>query len=65
MQIRVDEVEPKMTIDDGSDVVMVRETWPNQGAGLGVVIKGVVLKDGGIYFRRFLDASHLVEKVQP
>lgn len=65
MRIPVDEVRMAMTIDDGHDVVMVRETWPNQGCGLGVVIKGFLIKDGSIYFRRFLDPKHIVEKLNP
>ena len=61
MQIPVQEVEKRMIIDDGKDQVIIDETWPDQGKGLGVVLKGQLIKDGSIYHRRFLNPNTLVE----
>lgn len=63
MQIPVHEVTKGMVIDDDKSQIKVAEVWPNQGDGLGVVIKGHGATDGALYFRRFLNPDTLVEQV--
>lgn len=61
MQIEISEVERHMVIHDGTHDILITEVWPNQGRGLGVVIKGKIVDSDMPYFRRFLDPEVIVE----
>lgn len=60
MQIPISEVLPKMIFNDGKDDVLVNEVW-NQGRGLGVVIKGMIMDNGDKYFRRFMNSELMID----
>lgn len=61
MQIPVKEVERGMIIDDGHHEAVIGEAWSDQGVGLGVVLKGLVVGSGTRYFRRFLNPDLMID----
>lgn len=65
MQIEANEVRKGDVINDERDgEIMVKEVWSDRHDGLGCVIKGTSTDGEKLYFRRFLNSSQYVEKIE-
>lgn len=49
--------------DEFQGYVAIHEVWADQGPGLGVMVKGVVVADGKSWEQRFIDPTKTVTKV--
>lgn len=63
MKIRVKEIKKRMIIDDGGAKVIVAEVWPDQGPGLGIMVKGLRVLDGSSWQRRFYSPDTWVDHI--
>ena len=62
--ISINEIEEGMIIEteDGERVV-VSDVWPDQGPGLGIVVKGRNVANAKDWERRFVDTEETVEQI--
>ena len=55
--IKVKDAKSGMLLDIDDLVVLITEAWPDQGNGLGIMIKGETVEKGASWGRRFINVN--------
>jgi hypothetical protein len=63
IDIKVKDVMPGMIITDNDEVTLVvSDVWPDQGPGLGIMVKGRVIADARDYEQRFFNVEETLAR---
>lgn len=64
IEITADQIEKDhIIVDQMGDKILVTEAWADQGPGLGIVVKGIVIEDGRPSHNRYLDGRLPVRQI--
>jgi hypothetical protein len=61
MQIPAKEIKKRDIIDDGVSKMIVDDVTPDQGPGLGILVRGQRISDGSPWSMRFINPDEMVE----